>query len=287
MRKKFYIWIAVLLCCSITYLLFISTQIKSPTSQLLESLKSINYEDKIFGWDFSFFDVGEVEIEDEPEISDLQAIRNLTKEEQKVKELYDFENSATIPLPFAPTNFQDIIHVLLTGDFRYTTGLVAVINSTLQTSLQPSLIRFHIVSFQEKRASLHEAILMELFPYSFHQFNFYQFNKSLVPFNLTAHQPGKDYLGKSIVYSRMFVAEMFPFLEKVIYLDQDVLLLKDIRKLWNIKLDGYPIAAVKSCKNISLFKSQFRYGKENPELKGFDPEECLFNTGSLFFLASY
>ncbi len=45
-------------------------------------------------------------------------------------------------------------------------------------------------------------------------------------------------------FSRYFIPELFPDLGKIIYLDADIIVKKDIAELYNQSLDGYPVGAV-------------------------------------------
>ncbi len=45
-------------------------------------------------------------------------------------------------------------------------------------------------------------------------------------------------------YYRLILPDMFPEMEKMIYVDCDILFLDDIRDLWDIPLNGHPVAAV-------------------------------------------
>jgi lipopolysaccharide biosynthesis glycosyltransferase len=51
-----------------------------------------------------------------------------------------------------------------------------------------------------------------------------------------------------IVFARFLIPDLLPpEIDRVIYLDQDVLVLKDLTALWEINMDGYPIAAARAC----------------------------------------
>jgi lipopolysaccharide biosynthesis glycosyltransferase len=46
-------------------------------------------------------------------------------------------------------------------------------------------------------------------------------------------------------------------MEKALYLDQDVLVLNDLKELWDQPLDGFPLAAVRLCR--AEFRRAFNF----------------------------
>lgn len=53
-------------------------------------------------------------------------------------------------------------------------------------------------------------------------------------------------------YYRLFLAELFPQLDKVLYLDADTLICHDIADLWNIELEDYYLAATRDLEIIRV-----------------------------------
>lgn len=51
-------------------------------------------------------------------------------------------------------------------------------------------------------------------------------------------------LSQPIVFARYLIPSLLPEnVERVIYLDQDVLVQKDLAELWDVDMEGHPIAA--------------------------------------------
>lgn len=67
-------------------------------------------------------------------------------------------------------------------------------------------------------------------------------------------------------------------IEKVFYLDCDVIVLRDISELFNIRLDGYGIAAIKDC---SPFNNQHR------EIMGMELDDHAFCAGVMMINLKY
>lgn len=54
-------------------------------------------------------------------------------------------------------------------------------------------------------------------------------------------------LAKPIVFARYIIPSLLPeSIERVIYLDQDVLVQKDLVDLWDLDMEGYPVAAARA-----------------------------------------
>lgn len=75
--------------------------------------------------------------------------------------------------------------------------------------------------------------------------------------------------GSSSQYARLFVSSVLPAeLDRVLYLDCDIIINKSISELWNLDIKGKTIAALKDA-----FSKQYR---KNIDL---DPDDVMFNSG--------
>src|SRR5690606_6741170 len=78
------------------------------------------------------------------------------------------------------------------------------------------------------------------------------------------------------IYARLFIPHFVPQeVEKVVYLDVDMIVLKDVFDLWNIDISGYTIAAVHD-----TFDTAY-YGIKNYEELGIPKDSKYFNSGLL------
>ncbi|KAJ0249813.1 galacturonosyltransferase 9 [Hirschfeldia incana] len=82
---------------------------------------------------------------------------------------------------------------------------------------------------------------------------------------------------------RFYLPEMYPKLNKILFLDDDVVMQKDVTGLWKINLDGKVNGAVETC-----FGSFHRYGQylnfTHPLIKeSFNPNACAWAFGMNIF----
>ena len=82
---------------------------------------------------------------------------------------------------------------------------------------------------------------------------------------------------------RFYLPEMYPKLHRILFLDDDIVVQKDLTGLWKIDMDGKVIGAVETC-----FGSFHRYAQymnfSHPLIKEkFDPKACAWAYGMNFF----
>ncbi|KAL7602764.1 hypothetical protein Lser_V15G16807 [Lactuca serriola] len=82
---------------------------------------------------------------------------------------------------------------------------------------------------------------------------------------------------------RFYLAEIFPKLSKVVFLDDDIVVQKDLSGLWSIDLKGKVIGAVETCgENFHRFDRYLNFS--NPLIaKNFDPRACGWAYGMNVF----
>lgn len=83
-----------------------------------------------------------------------------------------------------------------------------------------------------------------------------------------------DYLPKT-AYFRLMIPEIFQDFSKVIYLDIDVLVLADLKNLWDIDMEG-KLALASQC-----FYAAHHRGLDNFKIMGIDITSPYFNSGML------
>ena len=86
----------------------------------------------------------------------------------------------------------------------------------------------------------------------------------------------RDYYSKS-TYFRLFIPNMFPNLDKALYLDSDIVVLGDISELYNTELNSNLVGAVtdSAVQNNEIFKNYVK------EVVGVDDDKDYFNAGVL------
>lgn len=68
--------------------------------------------------------------------------------------------------------------------------------------------------------------------------------------------------------------EIYPKLEKILFLDDDILVQEDLTPLWSVDLKGMVNGAVETCKE-SFHRFDTHINFSNPVIsKNFDPRAC-------------
>ncbi|OVA00756.1 Glycosyl transferase [Macleaya cordata] len=87
---------------------------------------------------------------------------------------------------------------------------------------------------------------------------------------------------------RIYLPELFPYLDKVVFLDDDVVVQRDLSPLWNIDLGGKVNGAVETCEGednwvmSKRFKNYFNFS--HPLIaKNLNPDECAWAYGMNIF----
>lgn len=76
-------------------------------------------------------------------------------------------------------------------------------------------------------------------------------------------------------FMRLELARIFPNLEKVLYLDSDLIFIKDVRDIWETDIEGKPLAAVRNA------------GKSATQRLGLTPSHVYFNSGVMIMDLEY
>ncbi|XP_010029247.2 probable galacturonosyltransferase-like 9 [Eucalyptus grandis] len=171
-----------------------------------------------------------------------------------------------------------LVRVAMTLDFEYLRGTVAAVHSVLRHASCPENVFFHFVaSASADRESL-AGILRTAFPSL--GFRIYGFDDGSVGRLISSSV--RHALENPLNYARSYLADLLePFVERVIYLDSDVILVDDILKLWTVPLTGSRvIGAPEYCHAnfAKYFSEEFWSDAELPKVfAGKRP--CYFNTG--------
>ncbi|KAG2260481.1 hypothetical protein Bca4012_008401 [Brassica carinata] len=168
------------------------------------------------------------------------------------------------------------VHVAITLDVVYLRGSIAAVNSILQHSACPESIFFHFL-VSESETSL-ENVIRSTFPRL--NLKIYYFAPERVQ-SLIAPSV-REALEQPLNYARNYLAELLePCVDRVVYLDSDLVVIDDIAKLWETGLGPSTIGAPEYCHAnfTSYFNGAFwsddRY---NETFKG-RRKPCYFNTG--------
>ncbi|KAK4804785.1 hypothetical protein SAY86_004602 [Trapa natans] len=212
-------------------------------------------------------------------------------------------------------------HFILSTDNILAASVV--VTSTVQSSLKPEKIVFHIITDKKTYAGMHSWFALN--PASpaivevkgIHQFDWltrenvpvleavenhngirdYYHGNHVAGANLSAITPrifASKLQARSPKYIsllnhiRIYLPELFPNLDKVIFLDDDVVIQRDLSPLWEIDLEGQVNGAVETCKGEDewVMSKRFRnyFNFSHPLIaKYLDPEECAWAYGMNIF----
>ncbi|KAL6192455.1 hypothetical protein ACLB2K_033543 [Fragaria x ananassa] len=202
----------------------------------------------------------------------------------RFSEAPDYRNGAECATSFnremASSCDPSLVHIAMTLDSEYLRGSVAAVHSVLKHASCPENVFFHFVAAEFDPAS--PRVLTRLVRSTFPSLNFkvYIFREDTV-INLISTSI-RVALENPLNYARNYLGDILGrCVDRVIYLDSDVLVVDDIHKLWNISLTGSRvIGAPEYCH--ANFTKYFTDGFwSDPVLsRVFSTRKpCYFNTG--------
>ncbi|KAF7139831.1 hypothetical protein RHSIM_Rhsim06G0192800 [Rhododendron simsii] len=182
-----------------------------------------------------------------------------------------------------------------------------VVNSTASNSFNPNLVVFHIVTDNINYAPMKAWFSMNTFRgLTIEVQNFEAFswlNASYVPVlkqlqdsdtqnyyfsgNIDDSQAPIKYRNPKYLsmlnHLRFYIPEVFPSLDKVVFLDDDVVVQKDLSPLFSIDLNGNVNGAVETC--METFHRYHKYlNYSHPIIRAhFDPDACGWAFGMNIF----
>uniref|UniRef100_A0A1D1ZGL2 Hexosyltransferase n=1 Tax=Anthurium amnicola TaxID=1678845 RepID=A0A1D1ZGL2_9ARAE len=174
-----------------------------------------------------------------------------------------------------------LVHVAMTLDLVYIRGTMAAVHSILMHASCPESVYFHFVASAGNAAALRR-VLMDSFPSL--RFKIYAFRQERAVAGLVSPSI-RDALEKPLNYARNYLADLLdPCVDRVVYLDSDLVVVDDIKKLWEATR-GSPavIAAPEYCH--ANFTSYFtdRFWSDPAFARVFRAggrrRPCYFNTG--------
>lgn len=203
----------------------------------------------------------------------------------------------------------DLYHYAIFSDNVVATSVV--INSTLISTSEPEKHVFHIVtdklnfpamkmwftvhhshgstvhvenvdSFKWLNSS-YCPVLRQLESDELKEYYFKTNQQSLLSFgddNLKYKNP--KYLS-ILNHLRFYLPEIYPKLDKILFLDDDVVVQKDLTLLWSIDMKGMVNGAVENC-NVNFHQYKHYLNFSNPKISvNFDPEGCGWAFGMNMF----
>lgn len=166
-----------------------------------------------------------------------------------------------------------LVHVAMTLDTDYIRGSIAAVHSILHHALCPETILFHFIVSDTNLESLVQSTFPQL------KFKVYYFDPNIVK-NLISTSV-RQALEQPLNYARNYLADLLEnCVNRVIYLDSDLVVVDDVSKLWSIDLGSRTIGAPEYCHAnftkyfTTTFWSEPRFAATFTERKA-----CYFNTG--------
>ncbi|KAI0510725.1 hypothetical protein KFK09_011334 [Dendrobium nobile] len=175
-----------------------------------------------------------------------------------------------------------LVHIAITLDLHYLRGSIAAVHSIIRHTTCPETLFFHFVA--DASAGDLSATIRDVFPSL--RFRAYRFRIGRVRRLISSTV--RSALENPLNYARNYLADLLePCVRRVVYLDSDLILIDDIRHLWdsaNAAFSNAPeatIAAPEYCHaNFTLYftdafwNSRFKHTFEDRRRR-----PCYFNTG--------
>jgi len=169
------------------------------------------------------------------------------------------------------------VHIAMTLDVAYLRGSMAAVFSILKHSSCPENVIFHFL-VGNRDAGL-RSLIFSTFP--FLRFKVYHFDEALVKSRISASV--RLALEHPLNYARSYLADILePCVERVIYLDSDLIVVDDIVKLWGTRLGSGAIGAPEYCHTnfTKYFTDSFWSNKAFTKVFNHRRNKpCYFNTG--------
>ena len=120
-----------------------------------------------------------------------------------------------------------LIHIAMTLDSDYLRGSIAAVHSILQHSLCPQNVYLHFI-IDSDNINLYQPLIKFIFPSL--SFRVYYFDPVIVKNKISSSV--RQALEQPLNYARNYLADLLePCVERVIYLDSDVIVVDDVSKL--------------------------------------------------------
>ncbi|XP_028786659.1 probable galacturonosyltransferase 14 isoform X2 [Neltuma alba] len=212
-------------------------------------------------------------------------------------------------------------HFILSTDNILAASVV--VTSTVQSSLKPEKIVFHVITDKKTYAGMHSWFALNSVSPAIvevrgiHQFDWlsrenvpvleavenqngirdYYHGNHVAGANLSETTPrtfASKLMSRSPKYIsllnhlRIYIPELFPNLDKVVFLDDDIVVQRDLSPLWEIDLEGKVNGAVETCRGEDewVMSKRFRnyFNFSHPLIANhLDPDECAWAYGMNVF----
>ena len=171
---------------------------------------------------------------------------------------------------------RNVINIFYACDNNFVKYAMVSIKSLTENADKSRKYRIHILSASDISKDTKEKF--DVFNTGNTEITFESAEKELLYFQ--EQLPIRDYYTKTTYY-RMFIADMYPSLDKAIYIDSDTVVLGDVSKLYDTDIRDNLIGA---CHEQAMLQTE-EYGRYVEEVCGID-RELYFNAGVLLINCS-
>ncbi|KAG5514535.1 hypothetical protein RHGRI_035815 [Rhododendron griersonianum] len=181
----------------------------------------------------------------------------------------------------------DLYHFAVFSD--NVLACAVVVNSTISTSRVPEKLVFHIVTDSLNLPAMSMWFLLNPPGKSAMQIqSIDSFEWLSTKYNATLQKENSPDLRytSALNHLRFYLPDVFPMLNKIVLLDHDVVVQRDLTGLWNISMEGKVNGAVETCQEgeASFRRMDMFVNFSDPRIeKRFDREACTWAFGMNVF----
>ncbi|RDX63049.1 putative galacturonosyltransferase-like 9, partial [Mucuna pruriens] len=185
-----------------------------------------------------------------------------------------------IDCPVSSDNNSSLVHIAMTLDSKYLRGTIAAVHSVLRHTTCPENVFFHLITGESEpggQGAL-ERLVRSTFPSLGRHWRVYVFRERAVAALISASI--RRALERPLNYARNYLGDILdPRVDRVIYLDSDLVVVDDVRKLWRVSLSRV-VAAPEYCHaNFTKYFTE-RFWSHPVLSRAFGSRRaCYFNTG--------
>ncbi|PKU78195.1 probable galacturonosyltransferase 6 [Dendrobium catenatum] len=180
----------------------------------------------------------------------------------------------------------DLYHYVIFSD--NILACAAVVNSTIANSMEQEKIVFHVVTDSINFPAMMMWFLMNppreatIQVLNMDEFEWLPSNYGLT---FVQHGISDQRYTSPLNHLRFHLPKIFPSLNKILLLDHDVVVQKDLRRLWSVDMRGKVVGVVDTCTNdISSQPLKMLVNFSDSTIaKSFDPKACVWAFGMNIF----
>lgn len=165
---------------------------------------------------------------------------------------------------------RDVIHIVFAADEHYVQHAVVAMVSILEHAQHPEKIVFHLLSediSKEMEKKAKDTVERYRASFCYHKIE----QEEAVDYYISG-------LLSRAIYYRLQISVLLPnTIEKVLYLDCDLIVQEDVECLWTMDMEGKPIGAVL---DLGILASRASWAEKKKSL-GLNDEDGYFNSGVL------